>query len=162
MSYIKRKFCLVVSRCNLIDCGWMCISFGIRIDLDIYLTGKKKISFQFYLLYICAISFNHILPEICFSNNLSLSWKQRNAYIFKKYEFSPVHIVSPRAVSKSFPYNLDIKSQTKVCVPWDLYRTLTSNGQFICVLVIEGNSFNCVLFFPQSQVKNQEAWVRSV
>lgn len=104
------------------------------------------ISFQFYLFYVCAIAFNYILPEIWFDNNLSLSWKQRNAYIFKKYEFSPVHIVSPLAVSKSFPYNLDIKSQTKVCVPCDLYRTLTSNGQFIYVLVIEGNSFNCVLF----------------
>lgn len=38
---IKRKFCLVVLRCNLIDCDCMCISFWIRIDLDIYLTGKK-------------------------------------------------------------------------------------------------------------------------
>lgn len=94
-------------------------------------------------MYACAIAFNYILPEIWFDNNLSLSWKQRNAYIFKKYEFSPVHIVSPRAVSKSFPYNLDIKSQTKVCVPCDLYRRLTSNGY---VPVIEGNSFNCVLF----------------
>lgn len=47
LSYIKRKFCLVVSRCNLIDCDCMCISFGIRIDLDIYLTGKKKILFKF-------------------------------------------------------------------------------------------------------------------
>lgn len=83
-------------------------------------------------------------------------------HLFKKYEFSPVHIVSPIAVSKSFPYNLDIKSQTKVCVPCDLYRTLTSNGQFIYVLVIEGNSFKLCLVLPQSQVKNQEAWVRSV
>lgn len=32
-------------------------------------------------------------------------------YIFKKSEFSPVHIVSHMAVLKSFPYNLDIKSQ---------------------------------------------------
>lgn len=79
-------------------------------------------------------------------------------YIFKKSEFSPVHIVSPIAVSKSFPYNLDIKSQTKVCVPCDLYRRLTSNGQFIYVLVIEV----LCLVLPQSQVKNQEAWVRSV
>lgn len=64
--------------------------------------------------------------KLGFDNNLSLSWKQRNVY---KSEFSPVHIVSPIAVSKSFPYNLDIKSQTKVCVPCDLYRRLTSNGQ---------------------------------
>lgn len=97
---------------------------------------------------MCEIAFNYILPDIWFDNNQSLSWKQRNAYIYLKnmnFHLS-VHIVSRIAVSKSFPYNLDIKSQTKVCVPCDLYRRLTSNGQFIYVLVIEGNSFNCVLF----------------
>lgn len=122
---------------------------------------KKMISFQFYLFYVCAIAFNYILPEIWFDNNLSLSWKQRNAYIFKKYEFSPVHIVSPIAVSKSFPYNLDIKRQSnKSMCTVRLVSHIDIKWTVIYVLVIEGNSFNCV--FPQSQVKNQEAWVRSV
>lgn len=32
-----------------------------------------------------------------------------------KSGFSPVHIVSPIAVSKSFPYNLDIESNKSMC-----------------------------------------------
>lgn len=105
------------------------------------------ISFQFYLFYVCAIAFNYILPEIWFDNNLSLSWKQRNAYIFKKYEFSPVHIVSPIAVSKSFPYNLDIKRQSnKSMCTVRLVSHIDIKWTVIYVLVIEGNSFNCVLF----------------
>lgn len=140
----------------------MCISFGIRIDLDIYLTGKKKNIFSIlFIVSVCAIAFNYILPEICFDNNLSLSWKQRNAYIFKKYEFSPVHIVSPIAVSKSFPYNLDKESNKSMCTV-RLVSHIDIKWTVIYVPVIEGNSFNCVLFFPQSQVKNQEAWVCSV
>lgn len=47
LSYIKRKFCLVVLRWNFIDCDCMCILFGIKIDLDIYFIGKKKIFFKF-------------------------------------------------------------------------------------------------------------------
>lgn len=70
MSYQEE----VLSSCfkvNLIDCDCMCISFGIRIDLDIYLTGKKKYFLNF--LYVIAIDFNYILPEIWFDNNQSLS-----------------------------------------------------------------------------------------
>lgn len=105
------------------------------------------ISFQFYLLYVCAIAINYILPDIWFDNNLSLSWKQRNAYIFKKYEFSPVHIVSPIAVSKSFPYNLDIKRQSnKSMCTVRLVSHIDIKWTVIYVPVIEGNSFNCVLF----------------
>lgn len=137
----------------------MCISFGIKIDLDIYLTGKKKHFLNFNFLYVCAIAFNYILPEIWFDNNLSLSWKQRNAYIFKKYEFSPVHIVSPIAVSKSFPYNLDIKSHSnKSMCTVRLVSHIDIKWTVIYVLVIEV----LCLVLPQSQVKNQEAWVRSV
>lgn len=78
---------------------------------------------------------------------------EKGVHNYIKSGFSPVHIVSPIAVSKSFPYNLDIESNKSMCTVRP-----TSNGR-LNVLVIEGNSFNCVLFPSESQVKNQEAWV---
>lgn len=54
-----------------------------------------------------------------------------------------MHIVSPIAVSKSFPYNLDIKSHSnKSMCTVRLVSHIDIKWTVIYVLVIEGNSFN--------------------
>lgn len=52
------------------------------------------------LLIISCQKFGLIIIKACPEN------REMRIYLFKKYEFSPVHIMSPIAVSKSFPYNL--------------------------------------------------------
>lgn len=70
-------------------------------------------------------------------------------YIFKKSEFSPVHIVSPIAVSKSFPYNLDIKRQSnksmctvrlvsQIDIKWTVYICPGNWGLVSCSPSVSG------------------------
>lgn len=99
-----------------IECDCVCISCGVRIDLqDIYHTGKNKNNlFNFILLYV-----QLLLIISCQKFGLMISRlvlkTEKCVHNYIKSGFSHVHIVSPIAVSKSFPYNLDIESNKSMC-----------------------------------------------
>lgn len=113
---IKRKFCLIVSRCNLTECDCMCISSGIRID-QIWISTLQVKKNNFSILFVVYVQLLLIISCQKFGLIISkLVLKKENCviYIYKNLNFHLCIILSPIAVSKSFPYNLDRVKQKYV------------------------------------------------